>query len=575
MRNKRANVLIVILLILTLISGCNKSQDNTQSPANENTPSEEPLTTVNLSSSQVIVDTEFSASDLEVGYEDSTATKITLKDLSIEVTGEGASVKDSVVTITEEGTYVITGNLTDGQIVIDADERDKIRLILDGVSIHCSNQAPIYIKQADKVFITLNEGTENNLTDGNEYTQSDDNTVDGVIFSKADLTINGKGKLNITANYKHGIVSKDELVITGGTYYITAVKDAINGKDCVKIKEGDFTLETATGNGIQSKNSDDATKGFVYIAGGNILVTNSNEGIEGTVILIEDGKIDITAQDDGLNAASGSSSTTNSMLPNQDTEDKIQRFNESSQTEADVQSEATVMQDQNGGTPQDMPNRSEEQRPSGIPNQSEGQNSGDRPDPSGQNLGNGQPGRGGFGQGMMENDSDCLITIKGGTIRINALGDGIDSNGSIIITGGTVNVCGSIENNNSALDYDGIAQISGGIITAAGSSGMAQGFRDSSTQYSLLYNFSSTLSGGTKVSLTDQNGNEVISFTPEKQFQSVVISTPELSKDTVYTIKSGDLSEEITLSAIATSAGVQSNGMGFGGRGGQGQNSNE
>lgn len=147
------------------------------------------------------------------------------------------------------------------------------------------------------------------MTDGTEYIQTDDNTVDAVIFSKADLAINGSGTLNIT-DYKHGIVSKDDLVITDGIFNIASVKAGLNGKDALKIKDGIFNISSSAGKGLTSKHDSDTTKGYVYIADGTFNIANCTEGIEGTAIVIEDGDIDVTATDDGLNAASETTTDT-------------------------------------------------------------------------------------------------------------------------------------------------------------------------------------------------------------------------------------------------------------------------
>lgn len=444
--------------------------------------------------SKVVVDTEFTETDLEVGYEELEATYIIFNDDTndtssegiIKVNGDGATVEDNILKITDEGVYVVTGKLNNGQILIEANQNAKIQLVLNGVNITCDNNAPIYIKSADKVFITLNEGTINSLTDGTQYIQTDDNTVDGVIFSKADLTINGAGTLNIEGNYKHGILSKDELVITGGIYNITTVKDALNGKDCVKIKDGTFTLKSIQGNGIQSKNDEDETKGYVYIAGGNIDIVNCQEGIEGTAILIIDGTINITAMDDGLNAASGTASSTENE---------------------------------------------------------------------------------GFGaRGFEENDS-CYILISGGTMNVDASGDGIDTNGSLYITGGTTYVSGPANSGNGGLDYSRTADITGGTVVITGSTGMVQAFSNTSTQYSLLYNLSSTCNAGSEVKLTDADGNIIVSYVPNKKYQSVVISTPDMVQNEIYILTADDQSAQITLSDIVTSNSTQGIN-GFGGHGG-------
>ena len=449
-----------------------------------------------VDNSKILVDTEFTERDLEVGYEDLDATHITFNastnnsddDNIIEISGDGVTADGSVLRIDDEGVYVITGTLINGQVLIEADENAKIQLVLNGVDISCENNAAIYIKSADKVFITLNEGTVNNLTDGTQYIQTDDNSVDGVIFSKADLTINGGGTLNINGNYKHGIISKDDLVITGGTYNIIAIKDALNGKDCVKIKDGTFTLESAEGNGIQSKNDEDETKGYVYIAGGNIDIVNCQEGIEGTAIIITDGIINIIAMDDGLNAASGITSSA----------------------------------------------------------ENEGFKSG------------------GF-EGS-EGSNKCYILISGGTLNVDASGDGIDTNGSLYITGGTTYVSGPENSGNGGLDYSGVADVTGGTVVITGSSGMAQSLSNTSTQYSILYNLSSVCEAGSEVKLTDGDGNVIVSHSPNKKYQSVVISTPDMIKNETYTLTADDQSAQITLSDIVTSNST----MGINGFGGDG-----
>lgn len=523
--------------------------------------------------SEVVVDTEFTARDLEVGYEESLAVFITLNDNTTQLNGNGVKSDGNTITINKEGTYVLQGNLSDGQIVIDVSDTEKVQLVLDGATIHSSTSAPIYIKNGDKVFITLKEGSVNTLSDGTEYVQTDDNTVDGVIFSKADLTLNGSGTLNITGNYKHGIVSKDDIIITGGTYNITVVKDAINGKDAVKIKDGTFNLSSDTGNGIQSKHDSNSQKGYVYIAGGTITVVKSQEGIEGTVVIIDDGIITINAEDDGLNAASGSSDSTQTELTPDNMQGMPRGNGQPSQWGSTTEGQGTPpegMENDNGQLPQWGSTTEGQEAPSQgmasgngqLPqgegtNDEQGNTMGERPE-GGQRMNPGNFG-GGFGQG----DANCYILINGGTIQVNAKGDGIDSNGDLYITGGTLYVNGPTDRGNGAIDYDGKAEISGGTVVATGSAGMAYSFSDTSTQYSILYNFSNVSPAGTEVKLTDSNQNVLASFTPDKEYQSVVISTKDMKKDVTYTISSGEQSEEITLTSMVTTNGQQGMG-GFG-----------
>ena len=555
----------IVMVAATILTGCGSGQTGSTDTAESATEA----TTVGADS-EIKVDKEFTAGDLEVGYEDSTATHVLFDGSNIEVTGEGAEATDGNLTISGEGTYVISGILDDGQIIVDAGDKDKIQIVLNGASIKCSDNAAIYIKAANKVFITLADGTENTLEDGAEYVLADENNVDGVIFSKADLTINGSGTLNINGNYQHGIASNDDLVITGGNINITAVKDALNGKDCVKIKDGVFNLSVTEGNGIQSKNADDTTKGYVYICGGEITVTNCREGIEGTVIIIEGGTIDIVAEDDGLNSASDTNGSTDSntaavQIPSTGTSGDVTSEDGATGSMA-VPGDMPSGDMPSGGMPSgDMPPGN---MPSGeMPEEGvnpgstaiEDADAGTRTAQDSQMAPEGRGDFGGFG-GEMANDPNCYISISGGTITINASGDGIDSNGSIYVSGGTTYVSGPVDNSNAGMDYNGSAEITGGIVAVVGSTGMAQGFSETSTQYSILYNLTSPCEGGTEVKLTDEAGSVLISYTPEKQYQSVVISTPELKKDAVYNLTCGEQTAEITLSSVVTSNGQS--GMG-------------
>lgn len=569
--------IMVLVLAALLCTGCKKeATDKTQADIKIS----EAINETGNTSSQVVVNTEFTAKDLEVGYEESTAVTITMNGDSVEITGNGAKEKDGVITISKEGTYVISGNLDNGQILVDAGDNDKIHMILAGMSVTNKNSAPLYIKNADKVFLTLKDGTKNTFTDGTEYVQDDENNVDGAIFSKADLTINGSGTLTVTGNYKHGILSKDDLVITGGNINVTAVKDALNGKDCVKIKDGTLLLCTSTGNGIQSKNNEDATKGFVYIAGGKITVKDCKEGIEGTVIRIDDGEINITAKDDGLNSASGSSTTADAGNTNQDGMQKPTDLPDN--VDMDFLPEPQSAPDGANQDTKDMPDGMISGTPANDQNKkpdnftkddADTANTTDTADTAADNTSSGRPNGGGNpggfgGAGMFEPDDDCYILINGGNVYINAYGDGFDSNGNLYISGGNVYISGPTSNGNGAIDYNGTAEITGGTVIAAGSVGMAQGFSETSTQYSFLYNLSSVIAGGTKIKLEDESGNVIASFTPEKEYQSVVISCPDLKKDKTYTLICGDQANEITIDSITTSKGNQ--GMGWpGGRGGQ------
>lgn len=289
-------------------------------------------------------DDMFTERDLDVGYDESSAVKINLADDSTTVTvgddteadtsetdetkadetqadesetngtkadksetnetkaaSSGVSISGNIITISKEGTYVLSGALSEGQIVVDADLA-KVQLVLDNVDITCASSAAIYIKSADKTFITLAEGSENILMNTAEYEAIDDKNIDAVIFSKDDLTLNGKGTLTINSEYGHGIVSKDDLKLVSGTCNITAKKHALSGKDSVRIAAGTYNL-TSGKDGIHSENADDDEKGFVYIASGDFTIESTGDGIDASyVVQIDDGDFEITAGGGAENA---------------------------------------------------------------------------------------------------------------------------------------------------------------------------------------------------------------------------------------------------------------------------------
>ena len=494
-------IITVLLLIFALFAGC-----AAQSGVTADKGTQTSTAAAAVSSDTSGDDEMFTDRDLEIGYSEADSTIITLSDGATDISGSGAKAEDNTITISEEGTYILTGSLLSGQIIVDAADDAKIQMVLNDADITNETSAAIYVKNADKVFITTASGSENSLSVTGEFVAIDDNNIDGAIFAKSDLTLNGAGSLTIVSKYGHGIVSKDDLAVTSGTYVITAAKQGLSGKDSVRIADGTFTIEAGT-DGIHSENEDDTTLGFVYISGGTITIaagddgihaepyvsilggtisiSESYEGIEGLAIDISGGDISVVSSDDGLNAAGG--------------------------------------KDQSGG----------------------------------------------MGGGGMGATDGAYIDISGGTLSIDASGDGIDSNGDLTVSGGMTTVSGPTDSGNGTIDYAGTASVTGGTLLGAGSSGMAEGFGENSTQGSILYNLTSTQQAGTKVSLKDADGNVIAEFTPVKQFQSVNISVPALVSGSTYTLVVGSEEYSVELSSIAYSnGGGMTDKMGGGGQGG-------
>lgn len=225
------------------------------------------------------------------------------KEGQIIIDGENAIIDGNNIIINAEGTYILSGEFNGHMIIVEAGASDKVQVVLNSCIISNDKGPAFYIKSADKVFITLAEGTANKISDGKEYTYTDDeNDVDAALFSKADLTINGKGKLTVEGNCSHGIVSKDDLVIGDGIYDITSAKKALNGKDCVKIYTCDMTINAGT-DGIASNNDEDADRGFVYIQNGKINIKSGNDGIQAeTVLKLDNPIITVCAGGGSINA---------------------------------------------------------------------------------------------------------------------------------------------------------------------------------------------------------------------------------------------------------------------------------
>lgn len=516
-----------------------------------------------------VVDKEIKNKDKEVNYDKSTSSIITLNGDSISFQGEGVIVGNSTVTITQAGTYVISGNLNNGQIIVDAVDTDDVRIVLENVNIHSETSAAIYVRNADKLIVTLPSGTTNTLSGGSTYENIDENNIDGVIFSKDDLTINGEGTLNINANYKHGIVSKNDLNIVGGTFNINSVSQALSGKDAVKIYGGVFNIESQ-GKGIKSENVDETEKGNIYITGGefnlntvddalhasgsividegnftikteddgmhadkdlvinggNINITESYEGLEGYKVVINGGEINIVSSDDGINAANPENTNTVEVIP--DT------------------TNTTTTQEATQNTTNNM---------NAVP----------VPPTDGNTMVPGKMGRPNTDNGMI-NDPSAYIKITGGNTTINASGDGIDSNGSFLVTGGSLFVSGALTRGDAAIDYNGGAKIEGGTVVAIGGIGMNQSFGSESTQYSISYSVNVQGSENNAVKLIDDSGNVVVSWeNPPKAYSSVVVSSPDLKQNGNYKLQTGsDIIELILQNVVTTNI---SQGMGMGGRG--------
>ena len=649
-RRLTLRLLCIALCACMALNGCSSTSlpDDTLSSEQEEMDD-------SVSSSE---DSAYTYSDYELddSFDRQSAASITLSGSTAQSNGSGVSINNATVTISKEGCYLISGELEDGQIIVDAGDSDKVQLVLDNASIHCSTGSAILVRNADKVKVTLAADSENELSDGTEY-QTDDDNPDAALFSKDDLVINGSGSLTVQGNYKHGIAGNDDLVITGGRLTVNSLSHALRGKDSVAILDGTFVL-TSQKDGIQASNTEDSTKGWVQIDGGNFTIQSSGDGIQAeTNLSIYDGSFTITSGGGAVNGADhtenrgggfgrpggnrpdSANSQTSPEMPSQPAE--------SGQTPSEMPSQPA----ESGQTPSEMPSQPAEGEQSSSGNESDyselifdpddfddtstadsdttvstkGIKAGNALliqqgtfvidsaddaihsnysvtiDGGSFQLSSGDDGihaeaylninggtttiaesyegleaaqihiSGGTTQvsssddglnatggssfelvdgllvlkdisssdteqtfggrgGMFEVEDNCDITISGGNLTVTTSnGDGIDSNGSLNVSGGTVLVFGSSSGGEGALDYTGSSSISGGTLVALGSSGMAQSMEPDDSHATLMVTWDEVQPAGTRLTLCTQQGEILCSLQSTNSFQTAVISTDSLS----------------------------------------------
>lgn len=580
--------LIAALVCTTFLYGC--SSDTATTPQTNTTSNAEAVKVANLSTigdkdvSAVISElVTYDKEDYYTDWKNESPNYIELTGNGANIKGSGAAVKDRKITITAAGVYVLSGTLSNGQIIIDVQDKGTVKLVLNGVDLTCSNSAPIYVMNAGKTIVSLPEGTENKITDGEKYVLADASTDEpnAAIFSKDDLVINGKGKLIVNGKYNNGIVSKDDLKITGGTIQIASKDDGIIGKDIVAAKDATIAIE-AGGDGIKSTNDTEASKGNVAIESGTYDIKAVKDGIQAqSYVLVSDGTFNITTGGGSVNAPKrakedrqGPWGNDNTAATTTETEKESSKglkaageiaikggtFNIDSKDDS-VHSnnsvtiaggDITVTAGDDGIHADASINikagkinvtKSYEGIESSIIAVSNGEihvtSDDDGFNVSGgadQSSVNGRPGQNNFDAAA---SSDSKLVINGGYISVDAAGDGLDSNRSMYMTNGTVIVNGPTADMNAALDYNGTFEVTGGFLVAAGSAGMAQAPSDQSTQYSIAVSYSQRQSAGTVVHLQDSNGKTIATFAPAKDYQTVVITSPDIKKDSSYTLYSG------------------------------------
>ena len=605
---RKKELLRAFLIGSILLTGCGQqnaemeTDSGSESVTETESVAETEASTQSSAGTEIDTSTMFSDRDKEIEYDEENSARIQLSDDGSVCESDAVEISQNTVTIVDEGTYIISGTLTDGMVMVKAEDTDKVQIVLDQANISNSQSAAIYIASADKVYLTLADGSENILENGGSYVSIDENNIDAAIFSKADLTLNGTGALTIKADAGHGIVSKDDLVFIDGIYEITGAEHGIEGKDSVRIAGGSYKI-TSGKDGIHAENAEDESLGFVYLANGTYEIVSQGDGISAeSWLLAENGTYQITTGQGGAGAAEEKSQQP--MMKKQPEEEtaaddssvSIKGFKAGTQlimeggtytlnTEDDsIHSNGTVainggdyiISSGDDGIHADAGvvisggNVTISESYEGIEGLSIDIAGGEISITASDDGLNAAGGNDGSGMEGTKRDSfasivGAYITISGGKVYINASGDGIDSNGDVMVSGGETYLSGPTNNGNSSLDYNGTGIVTGGIFAAAGSSGMGQNFDSSSIQGVIMITLDPQ-EAGTQIVLKDSAGTELLSWQASKEYSSILVSCPEIEKGGSYTLAAGTAEKSVSMDELVYGESVHMEGRPGGGR---------
>ena len=636
---KYLSVFLSLVVTAGVFAGCNNNNggrddsndsknadsattDNT-SEMNESTASTEVSDSTEIAesteaakSTEVPEEADFSQTDADMisnrdrreEYDEDKSIQIKLNGKSASASSDSVKIEDSVITITEEAAYIISGTLDDGMIIVDAPDTAKLQLVFNGVEITSKTSAPLYILEADKVFVTLADGTENILSNGGTFTAIDENNIDAAVFSKQDLTFNGGGSLTVTSPAGHGIVCKDDLVFTNGTYTLNSSSHGMDVNDSVRIADETKLTIDAGKDGIHCENTDDASLGFVYVSDGEINIEAEGDGITaGAYVQIEDGKFDLLiggGSENGTKASSGNyggfmgggrdGGMHGGGMRGGDNQNSAVTTTEETVSMKGIKA-ANSIQISGGMFNIDS---ADDSIHSDISVTIKG---GEFNIASGDDAVHAEETltviAGNFDITECYEGLEALnIAVNGGDIRLTASDDGLNAaggndssgtaggrdgmfgggkkgkmgggmspgNGSIIISDGNL----YINSSGDGIDANGTVEISGGYTVVTGpthgdtatldydrSAVITGGTFIGSGASGMAQTFSDSGQGvvavsvgeqsaGTKISLTDMSGNIVIEHTPELNFSVVILSSPDISKGETYKITVGTQSGE-------------------------------
>lgn len=542
-------------------------------------------------------------------------TVITLRDGGSTASGSGAIISGDKVTIRQGGTYLISGSLSQGQIYVEAGGSDTVLLRLAGAEIKNAAEAAIHVENAGLTIIEAVEGTRNLLQSGEAPAEgvlsaaANGTAGGGALYARDDLTLTGGGTLRVLGYLNNGVHTTNDLVVEGGALTIEAVNNGLKGKDSVTVTGGSLSIRSG-GDGVKSDDTAGPETGWIAISGGEFTIESAGDGVQAeTALTITGGSFDLRAGEGSANVTHSEESGWGRPDSNWDLEEMSETSTKGLKSGGDM----TIT----GGaftvdSRDDTIHAGGSIEISGGSFSLSGGDDGIHADFSltikegvvnvltsyegleanqlfiqggtvnvtstddGLNAYGGQNNMGGgWGGGTHKTTEEKpVLRITGGTLTVDAKGDGLDSNGDLLVEGGLIIVNGPAGSGNGALDHGaengGQCSVSGGTILALGASGMAEGFGQESTQYSFRYGFESSFAAGEELTITDSKGEVLFRHTLVKSGNSVVFSAPELADGETYTLRVGGQTAEITLSGISTTAGTGGRGFGSGGMGGLG-----
>ncbi|MDR6989508.1 hypothetical protein J2Y66_004025 [Paenarthrobacter nitroguajacolicus] len=529
MRSFRTSLSVAAVALAISLAGCSTAATNSTSAGTTGT-STTTTTQQAVTAATIEEDTHYDSDDLT--WDTAAEVAISLADGGSKVTSSsstGVAVDGNTVTISAAGTYRLSGSLTDGRIVVSAGDSDTVRIILDGVELGNSSGSPFVVQSADEAIVYLEEGSTNALTDAATYADQGEDAPNAALYSMADLTIAGTGSLSVNGKFNDGIVSKDGLVMAAGKVTVDAVDDGIRGKDYTVLLDGAYQV-TAGGDGVKADNETDEGRGWLLVSGGSLTVNAGDDGVKAfNTLTVSGGTVTVAESEEGLEAQHIAISGGNVTVTSHD--DGVNASGGSS-TSADAGAAA-----------------------------------------------GGMGGPGGGGMGGESAAGDYTVDVSGGTLTINSEGDGLDSNGSGTISGGTVVVNGPTNDGNGALDVNGELVVTGGTVAAAGSAGMAVTPGTSSTQSGVQLTFNSSVAAGTPVHIVDPAGAVIATFVTTKTIASLVFSSAAITAGESYTVYTGgtaDTKAGLTTGSVdgaeeqgTVTAGQYTQAQGPGGGGGR------